>query len=161
MKKNKISTRFATEGDLPILYTFEQGIIATERPYDPTLKPDPITYYDIRKMITDEDVEVFIAEIDNEIIASGYIRILPSKPHFKESNYAYLGFMYVKPEYRGKGVNGLIIEEMKIWASNNGLSELRLQVYNENHSAIKAYEKVGFNKHMLEMRMEINILNKR
>ena len=42
---NMILTRKAILEDLPILYEFEQGIIAYERPYDVTLKSDPINYY--------------------------------------------------------------------------------------------------------------------
>ncbi len=32
------------------------------------------------------------------------------RPIFKHERYAYLGFMYVHPDYRGKGVNSKIIE---------------------------------------------------
>ena len=39
--------RSATLDDLPALKECEQGIIAAERPYDHTLKPDPISYYDL------------------------------------------------------------------------------------------------------------------
>ncbi|MGB5500466.1 MAG: GNAT family N-acetyltransferase, partial [Maribacter sp.] len=32
--------------------------------------------------------------------------------------------------------------------------EIRLTVYDENHAAIRAYEKVGFKKHIIEMRLQ-------
>ena len=37
--------------DLPVLLSFEQGIIKTEREFDPYLKEDPISYYDLKAMI--------------------------------------------------------------------------------------------------------------
>ena len=79
-----------------------------------------------------------------------------SKSYLKHDQHAYLGFMYVLPEYRGKGINKLILGHLKDWALSQGLTELRLEVYSENSSAIKAYEKFGFKSHMLEMRYNLD-----
>ncbi|MBC7747188.1 MAG: GNAT family N-acetyltransferase, partial [Methylotenera sp.] len=46
-----ITIRKARPADLQKLLVFEQGIITAERSYDPTLKEDPIHYYDLEKMI--------------------------------------------------------------------------------------------------------------
>ena len=151
----EIHIRKATLNDLPILYEFEQGIITAERPYDETLKTGDITYYDIKTMIESNEDEVIVAIFNNEIIGSAYASIKKAKPHLKHSHYAYLGFMYVNPAYRGKGINKKIINELKIWALSRSLNEVRLDVYNDNHSAIRAYEKAGFKKHLINMRMEI------
>jgi ribosomal protein S18 acetylase RimI-like enzyme len=61
--------------------------------------------------------------------------------------------MYVKPAFRGQGINKKIIEALKQWAVSKGLTEMRLEVYMGNTAAIKAYDKVGFTSHLLEMRM--------
>jgi GNAT superfamily N-acetyltransferase len=146
--------RQATLNDMPALLQFEQGVITAERPFDSTLVPGSIKYYDLEMFINSPDVEILVAEHDGELVGSGYARIKKSeKPYFNFLNYAYLGFMYVSPQHRGKGINQLIIEELKLWTRRQGLTELRLQVYNDNEGAIKAYEKVGFEKHMIEMRM--------
>ncbi|WEA02684.1 GNAT family N-acetyltransferase [Mucilaginibacter sp. SJ] len=148
--------RKATIEDLPVLLQFEQGIITAERPFDSTLKPDPISYYDLKGFITSADVQVLVAEIDGEIAGSGYARIKKTPENYYDfENYAYLGFMYVLPAYRGMGVNQAIIEELKKWAVEQGLTEIRLEVYNDNIGAIKAYEKAGFKKRMIEMRMRL------
>lgn len=149
----EIITRTATINDIEILLAFEQGIIETERPFDSTLKEDPINYYDLGKLITSTAAAVMVAEIDGEIIGSGYALIKEAKSYVKHERYAYLGFMYVKPEYRGQGVNKKIIDSLKQWAILKGLTEIRLEVYARNTAAIKAYDKVGFTGHMLEMRM--------
>ena len=44
---NEIKIRKASIVDLEQLLAFEQDLIKTERPFDPTLKPDPINYYDL------------------------------------------------------------------------------------------------------------------
>lgn len=141
--------------DLDILLEFEQGIVQTERPFDPTLKDGHINYYDIAAMIEASHVEVVVAELGSEIIGSGYARIEDSKVYLKHLKHAYLGFMYVKPEYRGKGVNKKVVDALQDWAAKRGITEFRLDVYSENSPAIKAYEKIGFKKHLIEMRMEL------
>jgi GNAT superfamily N-acetyltransferase len=104
-------------------------------------------------MIGVSDIAVAVAELKNEVIASGYARIENSKPYLKHEKHVYLGFMYVSPLHRGKGINKLIIEFLKDWAVSQNIHELRLDVYFPNGSAIKAYEKIGFTKHMVEMRI--------
>ena len=149
----QITTRKAQLSDLEILLSFEQGIIETERPFDPTIKEGEVHYYDLAKMIAASNVEVMVAELNGEVIGSGYARIEESKIYLKHSRHAYLGFMYVKPKHRGKGVNNKVMEALKRWSVSQNITEFRLEVYNDNLPAIKAYEKAGFKGHMLEMRM--------
>lgn len=151
----EITTRAATYDDIDTLLYFEQGVISAERPFDITLKTTDAKYYDLEKMITDPHVELVVAVYKNEIIGSGYARIETSKPYLKHEQHAYLGFMYVKPGFRGKGVIQKIIETLIQWAGSQNITEIRLDVYNENHAAIKAYEKAGFKKHMIEMRTSL------
>lgn len=152
---NQISIRRAHLNDLDKLLAFEQGIIAAERPFDETLKTGVIHYYDIEKMILAPHIEVLVAEIDSEIIGSGYARIEEAKPYLVHESHAYLGFMFTDPNHRGKGVNSKIIEALKDWCRSKNIFELRLDVYNDNPSAIKAYEKVGFKKHLINMRVSL------
>lgn len=150
-----IKIRKASLDDLEQLLVFEQDLIRTERPFDPTVKPDPVNYYDLKAMLTAPHIEVVVAEANNRIIASGYARIDKSKPFLKHTQHAYLGFMYVLPEFRGKGINKQIIDALKKWAASQNISEFRLEVYYDNTFAIKAYEKIGFSKYSLEMRFNL------
>ena len=153
---NEVKIRKASLDDLEQLMIFEQDLIKTERPFDPTLKPDPINYYDLKSLLISPLAEVLVAEADNKVIASGYVRIDRSKPFLKHSTHAYLGFMYVLPEYRGQGINKQIMDALKDWAASKNITEFRLEVYYDNISAIKAYEKVGFSRYSLEMRYNLD-----
>lgn len=152
---NDITIREATPDEIGILRHFEQGVIEAERPFDPTLRKDDIRYYDLENLITSDQSYLVVAEADGRLVGSGYARIEEAKPWLKHRNYAYLGFMYVVPEYRGRGINARIIGELKDWALSQDIRELRLEVYSPNTAAIQAYKKVGFSEHMLEMRAEI------
>ena len=147
-----ILIRQARLEDLPVLYQFEQAVIAAERPFDATLKSGQIHYYDIEKMIVDTDVELLVAAINKEVVGSGYARIENAKPFLQHGRHAYLGFMYVTPQWRGKDINKKIIDALTNWVQQHNITELRLDVYQPNIAAIKAYEKAGFTKHMIEMR---------
>lgn len=152
-----IRIRKATANDLPVLRRFEQGVISAERPFDPTLKREPTQYYDLEGMIAAPHVELLVAEADGVPVASGYARIEPSKPFLQHTQHAYLGFMYVEPAYRGRGINKLVTEALESWSLSQGVHELRLEVYQDNLPAVKAYEKAGFAKHMIEMRKGIKV----
>lgn len=148
--------RLATKSDLPTLLQFEQGIISYERPFNPTIRAKEVTYYDIGTFIDSPDAEVIVGTVNGEIIASGYALIKPAAPQFKYKTYVHLGFMYVRPAYRGKGINQLLIKELTNWAKKQGVFEVRLGVYSENAAAVRAYEKVGFKKLMVEMRLDLS-----
>ena len=150
------ATRPATRNDLPTLLAFEQGIIAAERPYDHTLKPDPISYYDIGKLIDSDDATVIVAETEGLIVGSGYARRKRSRQYLQPEEHAFLGFMYVDPAHRGRGINRLILDALLGWARDNDLREIRLTVYPDNHPAVRAYEKAGFSPYLTEMRLNLN-----
>jgi GNAT superfamily N-acetyltransferase len=145
--------RKATSKDIPVLLEYEQGVISAERPFDPTLRAGEIHYYDIEQMILADHVEIVVAEIESKIVACGYARIEKAKPYLDHNEYAYLGFMFVHPDYRGRGLNAKIIDVLKAWVIEKGLNEMQLDVYNRNESAIRAYEKMGFKRHLINMRV--------
>ena len=149
----KINIRKAVLSDLDRLLDFEQGVIRAERPFDSTLKSDLIHYYNISGMIEADHVQLVVAENEIALVGCGYARIEKSQTFLVHSEYAYLGFMYVAEDYRGQGINQLIVEALKSWAISRGITELRLEVYKGNLAAISAYEKAGFEQHLIEMRM--------
>ena len=151
----QFSVRKATLADLDVLYAFEQKIIGAERPFDVTLDKDPISYYDLKELVRADDAIVLLAATDSKIIGSGFGHIREANPYLDHRLYAHLGFMYTDPDYRGQGVNKAIVRAIMDWSRSKKITELRLTVYNDNAPAIKAYEKVGFKRHILEMRTNL------
>lgn len=148
--------RSAKIEDLPVLLDFEQEIIATEIPMDPTLiTSKKINYYNLSEYITADHTEVAVAEINGEIAGSGYGQIRDRKSFFKETAMGYIGFMFVKEDYRGMGISQNIIKYLSNWFRSKNIYELHLDVYDQNPRAIKAYEKAGFEKYLVKMRMNL------
>lgn len=151
--------RKASLKDLPTLLEFEQGLIEAERPMDPTIKDGNISYYDIGLLIKNDESDVFVVEKNGEILASGYAKIMNDRHYLKHDKQGYLGFMFVPIEHRGKGLNKLIMDALINWCKERDVFELRLDVYDTNDPAIKAYEKAGFKKHLINMRFNIEGLD--
>ena len=143
--------RQATLNDLEILLEFEQLLIDYERNLTSHIKDGYINYYDIESFIKKPDATVIVAEINEEIIGSGYALIKCNKTYKTPDKYVYLGFMYVKEEHRGKGVNKRIMNELIEWGKKSGHHIFKLDVYSNNSSAINAYHKAGFKVEELNM----------
>ncbi len=147
--------RPASLEDLGALLRFQRGVVGAERAFDTTLQDGDIHYYDILRLIIDENARFLVAQSGAELIGCGFARIDRSKPYLKHAEHAYLGLMFVEPSHRGLGINGKIIDGLKQWCRDRKIAELRLEVYQNNAAAVGAYEKAGFNKHIVEMRMNL------
>ncbi len=145
--------RAATFADLPVLKQFEQGVVAAERPFNTDIKLEQVHYYDLEYLINDLNTYMLVVEKNGEIIASGYSQLRKSKEYFKSQRHGYLGFMYVKPEYRGLGLNKLVMDELIKWSKKQSVHDFYLDVYCENQAAIRAYEKIGFTQSLVEMKL--------
>lgn len=147
--------RLATKDDLPVLYTFMEGLVNAERPMDPTIKDGHVIYYDLYKIMTNDNSDLYVVELNNDIVASGYAKIKDDRHYLKHDKQGYLGFMFVPEKHRGNGYNKLIMDALLKWCKSRGIFEIRLDVYDVNASAIRAYEKAGLSKHLINMRMNI------
>lgn len=64
--------------------------------------------------------------------------------------------MYVDPQHRGQGVNKLILNSLLEWSRHQGVNEICLDVYEDNKPVIRAYEKAGFTKNLVSMRVKLD-----
>ena len=147
--------RLARKEEIQILLNFEQELVEFERSFDSTLKDGKISYYDILSRINSKDSCVLVADVNGELVGSGFIDIVKSKPYLKHKYFGSFGFFYVKKEYRGKGVNKSILSKLIEWSKTRNIYEVRLQVYDKNINAKSAYLKYGFEPNLLEMRLKL------
>ena len=145
--------REAKLSDLSALLELEQCVVDAERPFNPSIKTDKAHYYDLNHLISSKDSHLIVVESANTIIATGYAQIRPSKASLKHAKHSYLGFMYVSPEYRGHGINQKVMDSLIAWSRNQGVADFYLDVYYQNDSAIKAYQKAGFEPSIIEMKL--------
>lgn len=147
--------RVATTDDLPRLLDIEQCIIEAERPFNDRMKDGHTHYYDLDELLEDDDCRIAVAETDDRIVASGFARLRDSEQYLAHDRHAYLGFMYVEPRHRGRGINRAIIAELVEWSRSRGVRDVYLDVYEGNRAAMRAYEKAGFGRSVVEMRLSL------
>ena len=153
---DQVIVRRADLDDLEQLLTFEQAMIEAERPFDETIRRgDDVHYYDLEALISSPEAEVLVAELGSEIVGSGYARLEASEAYLEHDKHSYLGFMYVVPEHRGKGVIRMIITALEAWSLSQGVREMQLEVYADNAAARKAYEKSGYGGLLITMRKDL------
>jgi GNAT superfamily N-acetyltransferase len=150
---NQIQIREATAADLPQLRVFEQNVVAAERPFNDRIKSGTVHYYDIAAMIDSDESLVLVAADGGRLIGSGYASLQESKAEFAHDRHAWLGFMFIEPNYRGQGLIQQIIGQLLAWAREAGVRDHYLDVYAENEAAVRAYEKFGFQRNLLEMKI--------
>ena len=161
LRNIKMDIRTATIDDLETLLEFEQALISYERPLDPTLKKDEkIYYYDLPALIESKESQVFVVELDGEIVGCGFGKIEENKPKFIEKHRGYIGLIYVDENYRRRGIAEKIFENLFEWFKERDVWEAMLRVYHDNDAAVKAYEKIGFSTGLIEMKMNFRETDK-
>lgn len=154
MNLDGLVVREARSEDYESLLALEQKVIAAERPYNAALKESGAYYYDIEKLISDQGSKLVVGEVSGVIIATGYVQVRQSKPALDHDSHGYLGFMYVAEEYRGLGLNKVVLQDLVDWGQRQGVTNFYLDVYAENNPAVRAYEKFGFRASLLEMKLD-------
>ena len=148
-----IKIRQAASEDLPAILAFEQGVVAAERPYNNEVKDGTVQYYDMAALISSDQSRVLVAEDSGRLVATGHATLKSSSNYLNHDRHAYLGLMFVEPEYRGQGIIQEIIAGLLQWSRSEGVTNFYLDVYGENVAAVKAYEKLGFRPNLVEMRL--------
>ncbi|MCL2072043.1 MAG: GNAT family N-acetyltransferase [Oscillospiraceae bacterium] len=156
--RNSMKMRLATLNDVKILSKMYEDFFAFHADLQPT-------YYNAAEekgkypefIINSENDDAIIAEVDGNI--AGFCHVLEDKtsPYdcIVQYKFAICMDLYVFPDYRKKGVGSALINAAKEWAKNRNLSFVELKVLVENKSAIRLYEREGFNKVMSTMRLKL------
>jgi len=145
--------REANPEDISALLDLEQYVIEAEKPFNSSIKTAKTHYYDLDNLISSKDSYLIVVEDSSDIVATGYAQIRESKVALNHDKHSYLGFMFVSPEHRGKAINQKVMSHLIKWSKSRGITDLYLDVYSQNESAIKAYKKAGFEPCLIEMKL--------
>ncbi len=63
--------------------------------------------------------------------------------------------VYIKPEYRMKGIARQIIQYFTYWSKNNKVAYIELKVCKSNNKAIELYKKEGFTTDKIVLKKKI------
>jgi len=103
------------------------------------------TFKGVKEVIGDKSKGFYLVAEENEEII-GQLMVTYEWSDWRAKQIWWLQSIYVRKEWRRKGVMKALIEKVKNMAMKEGVAALRLYVHKENRNAIKAYEKVGMRK---------------
>jgi GNAT superfamily N-acetyltransferase len=92
--------------------------------------------YSVAKLIA-EGVAFFLIRTDGVPAGCGGIQIFGDA-------YGELKRMYVRPQFRGRGLAKLMLNHLTEYARSRGVGVLRLETGIHQHEAIGLYERAGF-----------------
>jgi RimJ/RimL family protein N-acetyltransferase len=143
-----VIVRRAVKDDLATLVEFTSQ---EAREAEGSIKDSSRLEAGIRTALEDPSIAMYWMMTDESSSPIGSISSLKEWSDWNAGYYWWIQSMYIVPDQRGRGhINKLlnaVVTEMK---SQNGL-QLRLYVHGGNRKAIRAYEKIGFEKSSYEI----------
>ena len=153
--------RLATQHDVPALGRLGGLLMRVHYEFDPLRFLDPGTdpaegyAWFLGKQLKDNDVVIYVAELDGEVIGYVYAGLEPIS--WKELRDA-CGFIHdVVVDERGRrtGMATALIEKAVEWLRAQGAPRAMLWTADKNAGAQELFAKLGFRRTMIEMTREL------
>jgi ribosomal protein S18 acetylase RimI-like enzyme len=109
----------------------------------------------LEKNIRSRNAVVFIAESDGNAAGYSLNYIKNNIPIFKMEKIGYISDLFVKKEYRSKGISTRFKDAAMQWFKSKKIRYISLCVYNDNEFAHSVYKRWGFIDYHVEMRKKI------
>lgn len=94
--------------------------------------------YSVQKLI-DQGVAFFVARVEGAPAGCGGVQLFGDA-------YGELKRMFVRPQFRGRGLGLALIDHLAAHTHARGLPLLRLETGIRQHEAIRLYERAGFRR---------------
>ena len=153
--------RLATSADLPALGRLGATLMRTHHDFDAQRFMDPGTdpadgyAWFLGRQLKDDDVVIFVAEQQGEVIGYVYAGLEPIS--WKELRDA-CGFVHdvvVDERARRSGTASALIEAAVGWLRERGAPRVMLWTAEQNAGAQQLFARLGFRRTMIEMTKEL------
>lgn len=134
-----------TQEDCDICDRFLEELCRFEKQFDSTIEPVEGKHYNLNKILTEN---TFLAYAEIQDSPAGYIlgHLKNMKGSGNNTNIVYLSTLFVKEEFRNKGVGTSLYNAFENWAKENFKNDFVIEVtaINGNHNAIEFYKSLNF-----------------
>jgi ribosomal protein S18 acetylase RimI-like enzyme len=111
-------------------------ITELEAVLDPLYPSESRHGYSVEKLLR-QGVAFFVIRHEGVLVGCGGVQLFGSE-------YAEIKRMYIRPQFRGMGLAGLMLDHLAEYSRSNGVKLLRLETGVHQHEAIGLYERAGF-----------------
>lgn len=144
----------ATNTDIDVIFELINGLAKYEkRPWDMTGTKEELSYWLFDKQIA----TTLLAELNGEVV--GYAMYYPIFGSFSAKGKVHLEDMFLKEEYRGKGIGKEFFKYIVKFVSMDGYQGMEWSALDWNEPAIKFYEKIGAEQETGRVYFEFNAKN--
>jgi diamine N-acetyltransferase len=105
----------------------------------------------LREELTDPNMHFYFAQLNNSVVGYLKINLSRAQTELQDARALEIERIYVLQEFHGKQVAQQLYEKAHRMAVDTAAEYIWLGVWEENHRAIRFYEKLGFvpfNKHV-------------
>ena len=107
--------------------------------------PDKIISIEyIKQRLTNKESTIFFVEEDNVCI--GIVQLYITFDSLELSKKIILYDLFVRSEYRKKGIGAMLMDASKDFAENNGITGIELSTAISNGTAQRLYESLGYER---------------
>jgi ribosomal protein S18 acetylase RimI-like enzyme len=150
-----VTIREAKETDLQVVrkYTVETAWTSLSESDRKELDKEKWTKHLLElfeKLSKRETEKIFVAEDESHAFL-GYIWVGEGSSMMTGLKHGYIYDVFVKKEFRGKGIGRTLLEKAQNYCREKGYSRIRLMVYVNNANAIGLYNKMGFKTEQMHM----------
>lgn len=147
--------RHATLEDIAAITQLQQEFLSEhERLYDPLfykLAPNAAQEFGnwLHKKVEQKTAGVFVAESQDEQATCGLVGYVTGwieerPPLYELRKIGYLSNIYVKPEYRNKGLARALNTALLDWFKGKDVAYIELSVDSRAQSSVDAWERLGY-----------------
>lgn len=144
----RLSVRAADLGDLASVVELRLALLReySDHPLYGRLRPDARAraYELYRGQLTAHNEQIFVAELDGEVV--GVLRCVDtlSSPLLYPERYCYVSSVYVLPPVRRRGVLRALLAAAEDWCEQRGIDEMRLHNATSSSIAERTWSALGF-----------------
>ena len=153
--------RRALRCDLPRLGTLGALLVQAHHDLDPRrfLAPSRRTPADYESFLStkleDGDATVLVAEVHAEVVGYLYAAVQGYDYMSLRGPAGVLHDLVVFPEYRGRGIGGLLVNAALAYLKARGAPRVVLSTADGNQAAQRLFARIGFRRTMVEMTREL------
>lgn len=143
-----MTIRPANLTDIETLLLFGKELHFVEKEFEPALKYSEDEARERYTRQLQNPLALFLIASDKMQEAIGYLYAHAEKTEGSTDPECNLEVIYIKPEFRGRGLSSELIHACIDWAKENNIHKIKTEIFAKNTASKIAFEKQGFEQYL-------------